>query len=317
MFSTFFPAVGTFCLHAWSLFLKGLWFSCPLTFHPAAAEPRAGKLYSSSSYSVLSDSAVSCWCSGLTTARVQGPSIHIPVGGAFKVGTWGCVHSSHTFFFSFSYWNTSIDFSYFILDVRAVRIIHQKWSYAFWYIVLVLVAQLYLTLCDPMACGPPGSSVDGILQGRIRALKSWCFWTVVLEKTLESPLDCKEIQPVHPKGDQSWVFIGRTDVEAETPIHWPPDAKSWLIGKDPDAGKDWGQEEKGTTKDEMVGWHHRLGRHGFGWILEVGDGQGGLSCCGSWGRKESDTTEWLSWTELTLLQGIFPDLGIEPVSPAL
>ena len=87
-------------------------------------------------------------------------------------------------------------------------------------------------------------------------LKNWCFWTVVLEKTLESPLDCKEIQPVHPKGDQSWVFIGRTDVEAEIPILWLPDAKSWLSWKDPDAGKDWGQEEKGTTEDEMVGWHH-------------------------------------------------------------
>ena len=94
-------------------------------------------------------------------------------------------------------------------------------------------------------------------------LKNWCFWTVVLEKTLESPLDCKEIQSVHPKGDQSWIFIGRTDDEAETPILWPPDAKSWLIGKDPDAGKDWGQE-KGTIEDEMVGWHHRLNGHKFG-----------------------------------------------------
>ena len=130
--------------------------------------------------------------------------------------------------------------------------------------------------------------------------KNWCFWTVVLEKTLESPLDCKEIQPVHPKGDQSWVFIGRTDVEAETPILWPPDVKSWLIGKDPDTGKDWGQEEKGTTKDEMVGWHHWLSGHGFGWTLGVGDGQGGLVCCGSWGRKESDTTKWLNWTDPTI-----------------
>ena len=103
----------------------------------------------------------------------------------------------------------------------------------------------------------------------IWAQKNWCFWTVVLEKTLESPLDCKEIQPVNPKGDQSWVFIGRTDVEAETPILWPPDAKSWLIGNDPDAGKDWGQEEKGTTENEMVGWHHRLNGHGFGWTLGV------------------------------------------------
>ena len=95
------------------------------------------------------------------------------------------------------------------------------------------------------------------------APKNWCFWTVVLEKTLESPLDCKEIQPVHPKGDRSWVFIGRTDAEAETPILWPPDAKSWLIGKEPDAGRDWGQEEKGTTEDEMAGWHHWLHGHEF------------------------------------------------------
>ena len=129
------------------------------------------------------------------------------------------------------------------------------------------------------------------------AQKNWCFWTVVLEKTLEGPLDCKEIQPVHPKGNQSWVFIGRTDVEAETPILWPSDAKSWLTGKDPDDGKDWGQEEKGTTEDEMVGWHHRLNGHGFGWTQGVGDGQGGLACCSSWGHKESDTTERLNWTE--------------------
>ena len=95
-------------------------------------------------------------------------------------------------------------------------------------------------------------------------LKNWCFWTVVLEKTLDSPLDCKEIQPVHPKGDQFWVFIGRTDAEAETPILWPPDMKSWLIWKDPDAGRDWGQEEKGMTEDEMVGWHHWFNGHEFG-----------------------------------------------------
>ena len=128
-------------------------------------------------------------------------------------------------------------------------------------------------------------------------LKNWCFWAVVLEKTLESPLDCKEIQPAHPKGNQFWVFIGRTDVEAETPILWPPDAKSWLICKDPDAGKDWGQEEKWTTKNEMVGWHHQLNGHEFGWTPGVGDGQGGLACCSSWGRKESDTTEHLNWTK--------------------
>ena len=115
----------------------------------------------------------------------------------------------------------------------------------------------------------------------------------------KSPLDCKEIQPVHPKGDQSWVFIGKTDVEAETPILWPPDVKSWLLWKDPDTGKDWGQEEKGTTEDEMVGWHHWLNGHGFGWTPEVGDVQGGLACCSSCGHKESDMTEQLNWTELS------------------
>ena len=130
------------------------------------------------------------------------------------------------------------------------------------------------------------------------ALKNWCLWMVVLEKTLESPLDCKEIQLVHPKGDQSWVFIGRTDFEAATPILCPPDVKSWLIWKDPDAGKDWGQEEIGMTEDEMVGWHHQLNGHEFGSAPGVGDGQGGLACCGSWGRKELNMTERLNWIEL-------------------
>ena len=127
--------------------------------------------------------------------------------------------------------------------------------------------------------------------------KNWCFWTVVLEKTPESPLGCKEIQPVHPKGDQPWVFFGRTDAKAETPVLWPPHAKSWLIGKDSDAGRDWGQEEKGKTEDEMAGWHHRLDGREFEWTLGVGDGQGGLACCDSWGCKESDMTERLNWTE--------------------
>ena len=117
-------------------------------------------------------------------------------------------------------------------------------------------------------------------------------------KQLSSSKDSKEIQPVHPKGDQSWVFIGRTDAEAETPVLWPPHTKSWLIGKDPDAGRDWGQEEKGMTEEEMAGWHHQLDGHEFEWTLGVGDGQGGLVCCGSWGHKELDTTEWLNWTEL-------------------
>ena len=128
--------------------------------------------------------------------------------------------------------------------------------------------------------------------------KNWCFWTVVMENTLESPLGCKEIQPVHPKGDQSWMFTGRTDTEAETPILWPPHAKSWLIGKDSDAGRDSGQEEKGTTEDEMAGWLHWLDGRESEWTPGVGDGQGGLACCNSWGHKESDTTEQLNWTEL-------------------
>ena len=127
--------------------------------------------------------------------------------------------------------------------------------------------------------------------------KNWCFWTVVLEKTLESPLDCTEIQPVHSNGDQSWVFFGRNDAKAETPILWPPHAKSWLIGKESDAGRDRGQEEKGMTEDEMAGWHHWLDRHESEWTPGVGDGQGGLACCNSWGCKESDMTEQLNWTE--------------------
>ena len=133
------------------------------------------------------------------------------------------------------------------------------------------------------------------------APKNWCFWTVVLEKTLESPLDCKEIQPVPSKGNQPWVFIGRTDPKAETPILWPPHAKSWLIGKDPEAGRDWGQEEKGMTEDEMAGWHHRLDGHESEWTPAVGDGQGGLACCSSCGCKELDTPERLNWTELWIV----------------
>ena len=128
------------------------------------------------------------------------------------------------------------------------------------------------------------------------APKNWCFWTVVLEKTLESHLDSKEIQPVHPKGNQSWVLIGRTQAEAETPILWPPDVKNWLIGEDPDAGKDWRQEAKGTTEHDIVGYHHQLNGHDFGQALGVGDGQGGLACCSPWGLKDSDMTAWLNWT---------------------
>ena len=130
------------------------------------------------------------------------------------------------------------------------------------------------------------------------APKNWCFWTVVLEKTLESPLDCKETKPINPKRNQSWIFIGRTDAEAETPILWPPDVKNWFTGKDPDAEKDWRQEEKRMTEDEMVGWHHRLDGHEFEQALWVDDGQGSLACSSPWGHKESETTERLNWTEL-------------------
>ena len=118
--------------------------------------------------------------------------------------------------------------------------------------------------------------------------------------TLESPLDCKEIQPAHPKGDQSWVFIGRTDAKAKTSIFWPPHVKSWLTGKDSDAGRDWGQEEKETTEDEMAGWYHWLDGCESEWTPGVGDGQEGLACCSSWGHKELDPTKQLNWTEISL-----------------
>ena len=132
--------------------------------------------------------------------------------------------------------------------------------------------------------------------------KNWCFWTVVLEKTLESPLDCKEIQPFHSEGDQPWDFFGRNDAKAETPVLWPPHAKSWLIGKYSDTWRDWGQEVE-TTEDEMAGWHHWLDAHELGWTPGVDDGQGGLAYYDSWGHKELDKTERLNWTEL-LLHGI-------------
>ena len=133
-------------------------------------------------------------------------------------------------------------------------------------------------------------------------LKNWCFLSVVLEKTLESPLDIKEIKPVHPKGNQPWILIGRTDAESEGPVLCPPDAKSRLIRKDPDAGKDWRQEEKGTTEDEMVGWHHRLNGHEFEQALGVGEGQGGLACYSPWGlqRVRHNRATELNWTELSV-----------------
>ena len=129
---------------------------------------------------------------------------------------------------------------------------------------------------------------------RIDVFKLWCW-----RKLLRVPWTARRSnQSIFKEKNHSWIFIGRTDAKAETPILWPPDVKSWLSGKDPDAGKDWGQEEKGTTEEEMVGWHHWLDAHGFGWTLGVCDGQGGLACCNSWGCKELDMTEWLNWTEL-------------------
>ena len=128
------------------------------------------------------------------------------------------------------------------------------------------------------------------------ASRNWCFWTVMQEKTLESPSDCKEIKWVNPKGNQSWIFIGRTDAEAEAPVFWPPDAKSQLIGKDPDAGKDWGHEERWVTENEMVGLHHWLDGHEFEQATGVHERQGSLVCCSPWGHKESDMTEWLNKT---------------------
>jgi len=137
------------------------------------------------------------------------------------------------------------------------------------------------------------------------ALKNWSFLTVVLEKTLERPFDCKKIQPVHSKEDQPWVFIARTDVEAEIPILWLSHAKSWLIGKDSDAGRDLGQEEKGMTEDEMAGWHHWLDGRESQWTPGVGDGHGGVACCDSRGRKESDTTERLNWSDLITMGHVY------------
>ena len=137
------------------------------------------------------------------------------------------------------------------------------------------------------------------------APKNWCFWTVMLEKPLESPLDCKDIQPVHPKGNQSWILIGRTDAEAEAPVFWPPDVNSRFTGEVLYARKDWGQKEKRASEDEMVGWHCRLHVHEFEQALGVGDGQGILTCCSPWGLKELDTTEWLKWTELNFYFLIF------------
>ena len=153
--------------------------------------------------------------------------------------------------------------------------------------------------------------------GRRLSAEELCFWTVVLEKTLESPLDCKEIPPVHSERDQPWDFFGRNDAKTETPVLWPTYEKSWLIGKYSDAGRDWGQEEKGMIEDEMAGWHHWLYGRESEWTPGVDDGQGGLVCCNSWGRKESDMTELLNWTEISYIMhtcGIYKNAMDEHIS---
>ena len=161
--------------------------------------------------------------------------------------------------------------------------------------------QRHLDLTDIYSQGY-GFSSGHVWMWKLDYRESWapknqCFWTVVLEKTLESLLDCKKIKPVNPKGNQSWILIGKTDAEAETPILWPPDVKNWLTRKDPDAGKDW-RQEKGMTDDEMVRWHHWFDGHEFEQALGIGDGQGSLVCCSPWGCKKSNMTEWLNWTEV-------------------
>ena len=138
-------------------------------------------------------------------------------------------------------------------------------------------------------------------------LEKHTWWGMLLRV----PWTTKEIKPVNPKGNQSWIFIGRTDAEMETPVLWPPNVKNWLTGKAPDSGKHWRQEEKGVTEDEMVRWHHRLNGQEFEWTPGVGDGQGGLGCYSPWGRKESDITEWLNWTELNLQHSNFLDVNIK------
>ena len=180
--------------------------------------------------------------------------------------------------------------------------VYRYWSEVKW----SEVAQLCPTLCDPMDCSPPGSLVHGIFQARILewmwelehkegwAPKNWCLWTVVLKKTLEIPLDCKEIKSVSPKGNQSWIFIRRPDAEAEAPILCPPNGESQVIRKDPDAGKDWKQKENGTTKDGMVRRYSWLSADEFEQASGDGEGQGNLACCSPWGHKELDTIEQLN-----------------------
>ena len=182
--------------------------------------------------------------------------------------------NSDSFISSFPIW---------ILLVSYSLIVMAKIPKLCWITVARVVILVLFLILEGIFCFSPLRMMYAM--GLSHMTLNWCFWTVVLEKTLESLLDCKEIQPVHSR-DQSWVFIGRTDAKAETPVLWPPHVKSWLIGKDSNAGRDWGQEEKGTTEDKMAGWHHWLDGCESQWTPGVGDGQGGLVCCDSWGCKE-------------------------------
>ena len=196
---------------------------------------------------------------------------------AGSISHWGCKHSQRC-------WGW---------PVACGPLLHPPCPRALFRALLIWLIPLVKAMVFPVVmCGCESWTI------KKAELKNWCFWTVVLKKALESPLDCKEIQPVHPKGDQSWIFFGRND--ADTVILWPPDVKNRLTGKDPDSGKDWRWEEKGTTENEMVGWHHQWGGHEFEQALGVGDGQGSLMCYSPWGHKESDATERLNRTELNL-----------------
>ena len=208
--------------------------------------------------------------------------------------------SLHIHFFSCSSLRWGWYFFY-SLEYHTMRVVSLSGYVCNWFAnmhacVLMTKARPVKAMVFPVVmCGCESWTIKKAEHWRIDAFELW------LKKTLESLLDCKEIKPVHPKGNQSWVFIGRTDAEAETPILWPPDAKNWLIWKDPDAGKDWMQEDKGMAEDEMVGWHHWLTGHEFEQAPRVGDGQGSLMICAPWGRKESDVTEQLNWTDACVL----------------
>ena len=197
---------------------------------------------------------------------------------------------------SFIYWASWKKKKFNLLSRHCLLFLHKLT----WYILKYLFLVLYFKIPDFCQWFPNSGSYVRMWELDYEENwepKNWCFWTVVLEKTLESSLDCKEIQLVHSEGHQLWDFFGGNDAKAETPVLWPCHVKSWLTGKDSDAGRHWGQKEKGMTEDEMAGWHHWLNGRESEWTPGVGDGQGGLACCNSWGCKESDMTEKQNWTD--------------------